>query len=328
MTLRTGSEAQIGEPVLSGVVQGRDVVRQDTQASTRRGPFGIGLVVLATTAWSSGGVFINIVVAGSSITPLGLAFWRVFCTFMILLLGIALIRPALLRVARRDLVWLAGLGALAMGTFQALWVASVLTNGLSVASVIQCNAPIIVTLLAWLFWRESLTWQKWAALTLAGVGTVLIAQPTSAGNVQITGMGLMIALGSALAYSAITLFTKKLTGDYNQWTILVYGFGFAALALLPFQFGRPLPVVVSGQAWLAFAALLLITTISGYGLYASALKHLPASVASIVAMSEVPLSAIWGYLLLHERLDAGQIIGAIVVISGMALLSLRVRTRA
>ena len=328
MTLKSGSAAQIGEPALSGAVQDRGAVRQDGQASTRRGPLGIGLVILATIAWSSGGVFMNVVVAGSSITPLSLAFWRVSCTFILLLLGIALFRPALLRVARRDLVWLAGLGALAMGSFQALWVASLLMNGLSLASAIQCNAPVIVTLLARLFWRESLTWQKWTALALACVGTVLIARPAGAGNVQITALGLLIALGSAFAYAAITLFTKKLTGGYQQWTILVYGFGFASLALLPFQFGRPLPVVDNGQALLAFAALLLITTISGYGLYASALKHLPASVASIVAMSEVPLSAVWGYMLLNERLDVAQVIGAAVVISGVVLLSVHVRARA
>ncbi len=325
MTLHTGSEAPITEPMLAGPIGARDAVTPGARGATTRGNLGIGLVLLATTAWSSGGVFMNIVVAGSSITPLGLAFWRVLCTFGLLLLAIVLFRPALLRVPRRDLIWLAGLGALAMGTFQALWVASVLTNGLSVASVIQCNAPIIVTLLARLFWRESLTWQKWAALTLAGTGTVLIARPTGAGNVHITVVGLLLALGSAFAYSAITLFTKKLTGGHAQWTILVYGFGFASLALLPFQFGRPLPVVIDGQAWLAFGALLLITTISGYGLYASALKHLPASVASIVAMSEVPLSAVWGYLFLNERLDAGQLIGALVVISGVVLLSVRAR---
>src|SRR5512133_1315586 len=194
MTWKSGSAAQIGEPALSGAVQDRDTVRQDRQASTRRGPLGIGLVMLATVAWSSGGVFMNLVVAGSSITPLGLAFWRVSCTFILLLLGIALFRPALLRVARRDLVWLAGLGALAMGSFQALWVASLLMNGLSLASAIQCNAPVIVTLLARLLWRESLTWQKWTALALACVGTVLIARPAGAGNVQITALGLLIAL--------------------------------------------------------------------------------------------------------------------------------------
>jgi drug/metabolite transporter, DME family len=286
---------------------------------------GLALVVLATVGWSTGGVFITIVIRGSGITAQGLAFWRVLCTFLILFGAITLVRPRLLRVERRDILWLAGLGALAMGIFQVLWMASILANGLSVATVIQCNAPVLVTLLAWVFWRESLTWRKWAAIALAFAGTVLIARPAAGGNIQITAVGLLIALASALAYGGITLFTKKLAGRYQQWTILVYAFGFAALALLPLQIGRPLPTAITPQAWLAFLALLLFTTIGGYALYASALRHLQASVASIVAMTEVPLAALWGYLFLSERLDVTQIVGGLVVVSGVLLLSLRAR---
>ena len=130
---------------------------------------------------------------------------------------------------------------LAVGMFQVLWILAVLTNGASVSTVIQCNAPIIVTLLAWVFWREPLTWRKWTAIGLAFAGTFLVARAADPNAVHITLVGLLISLGSAFTYAAITLFTKKLSGRYNPFVILMYSFGFAALALLPFQFGRPLP---------------------------------------------------------------------------------------
>jgi drug/metabolite transporter, DME family len=144
-------------------------------------------------------------------------------------------------------------------------------------------------------------------------------------------LGLLIALGSALTYGGITLFAKKLTGrpgahgfaraGYNPWTILVYAFGFAALALLPFQFGRPVPHPADGQAYLSFAALVLIPTIGGYTLYTLGLRRLQASVASITAMSEVPFAAFNGYVFLGERLDVWQALGAVIVMGGVALLS-------
>ena len=234
-------------------------------------------------------------------------------------------RPRLLRVDRRDLPWLFGMGALAMGTFQVLWISGVLINGLSLATVIQCNAPVLVTILAWVFWREPLTWRKWTAIAMAFAGTLLIAQPASSGAIQITATGLLISLGSALAYGSITLFAKKLSGHYDAWTTLVWAFGFAALALLPFQIGRPLPTGVSSQALAGFAAFILITTIGGYSLYYTGLKHLQASVASIAAMTEVPFAAFLGYMFLGERLDVIQIVGAVTVVSGVLLLSLRTR---
>jgi drug/metabolite transporter (DMT)-like permease len=326
MTTHPRPEAPI-EKAVAATPRPHGVPRPVPDTAAARGGIGLGLVILATLAWSTGGVFITRILQSSTVAPMSLAFWRVLCTFLILLTSIAIVRPRLLRVARRDLLWLALLGAVAMGIFQVLWITSVLANGLSMATVIQCNAPVIVTVLAWVFWREALTWRKWAAIAMAFAGTLLIARPGATGNVHITAVGLALSLGAAVAYAAITLFAKKLTGDYGQWTILVYAFGFAALALLPFQIGRPLPTAVSGEALRAFVAFLLLTTIGGYALYATALRSLQASVASIAAMSEVPFAAFWGYVLLHERLDASQIVGALIVIGGVLLLSLRPRTR-
>jgi drug/metabolite transporter (DMT)-like permease len=293
---------------------------QATATTGQRRWLGSGLVVLATLFWSTAGVFITFTVRGSGISALGLAFWRVFVAFLILVIAIGLLRPRDLRVHRRDLPWLAGMG-LAVGTFQVLWILAILTNGASVSTVIQCNAPIIVTLLAWVFWREPLTWRKWTAIALAGIGTILMSGVSSAGNIHLTPVGLLLSLGSALTYAGITLFAKKLSGDYNPFVILIYSFGFAALALLPFQFSRPLPTQVSGEAVAAFAGLVLFTTIAGYGAYTLALRHLQASVASILAMSEVLFAAFFAYVLLGERMNGWQILGAAVIIGAVVLLT-------
>jgi DME family drug/metabolite transporter len=291
---------------------------------------GFGLVILAALCWSTSGVFITFIMQGGGVGPLSLAFWRVLVTFACLFVALLAFRRDLLRVNRRDLPWLAGMGALAMGTFQVLWILSVLYNGLSIATVIQCNAPVIVTLLAWLFWREALTWRKWVAIALAAAGTILVSGLTRSSDLQLSALGLLIALSSALGYAGITLFAKKLTGlpgphgaraGYNPWTILMYGFGFAALALLPFQFGRPLPNPGSWQAYGSFAALVLIPTIAGYTLYTLGLRHLQASIASITAMAEVPFAAFNGYVFLGERLGVLQALGALIVMGGVAILS-------
>jgi DME family drug/metabolite transporter len=284
---------------------------------------GLAFVVLATACWSTSGLFISLVVRGSGLSPWGLAFWRDLGTFSALLIIIAIfLRPvARLRVRWRDLPWLAAMGAISIGLFHVMWNTAVLVNGVSVATVIQANAPIFVTLMAWLLWREPLTRRKIGAIVLAFLGTVLIARLDGLGGAQVTLFGLVIALGAALAYGGYSLFGKKLVGNYSPWTILVYVFGFGALTLLPFQIGSVLPWPVPSSVLGFFAALVLLSTISGFVLYTTGLGRLQASVAAIVATTEVPFAAIVSYIALGERLDAWQILGAVFVISGVMLLS-------
>ncbi|MCU0506937.1 MAG: DMT family transporter [Anaerolineae bacterium] len=284
---------------------------------------GAGLVVLAALCWSTAGYFVTGSLRGSGLQPLGLAFWRVLCAFLALFVVLVAFRRDLLRITRRNLLWAAGMGVLAVGVFQVLWILSIVTNGASLATVVQSNAPIIVALLARVFWREPLTWRKWVALLLAFVGTALVAQISATGNLQLTPVGLLIALGSAFAYAGITLFTKKLTDNgVNAWTILVYSFGFAALALLPLQLGQP-PLSLTGWQPLAFfAGLVLITTIAGYALYSLSLRHLQASIAAILALVEVPFAAAFAFVFLGERMNAIQIAGALAVLAGVLLIAM------
>ena len=281
-------------------------------------------VVVATLCWSTAGIFISWTLQGSNLASLGLAFWRVLaaCLCLAAILFFAPGGRELFHVPRRELPWLAALGVLAVGVFQVLWILGIITNGASLATVIQCNAPIIVTVLARIIWREPLTWRKWAAIGLAFLGTALVAQLGGSGNLQLTPRGLLISLGAAFTYALITLFTKKLTTDgVNQWTILVYSFGFAALALLPFQFSQPPVEVTAWTSVAAFAGLVLITTIAGYGAYAGALRHLQASVASILALTEVPFAAGFAYVFLGERMNGLQILGALAIVGGVVLLA-------
>jgi drug/metabolite transporter (DMT)-like permease len=284
---------------------------------------GLLLVVAATACWSTSGIFINWVVDGSGISPVGLAFWRDITTFTFLLLGLAIVRPELLRVKRADLPWIAAMGAFSIGLFHVLWNTAVLVNGVSVATVIQCNAPIFVTVMAWLLWREPLTPLKILAILIAGVGIVLIARLDNLTQSDITIYGLVIALLSAIAYGSFSLFGKKLSASYSSWTILLYVFGFASLALLPFQLiGRSAPWPVPTNTLLSFLALVLFTTISGFGLYTTGLRRLQASIASITSNTEVPFAAVLSYFILGERLDLLQVIGAILVVGGVVLVSL------
>jgi drug/metabolite transporter (DMT)-like permease len=283
---------------------------------------GILTVILATIFWSTSGIFISLILRSWDISVVSLAFFRDLATFLTLLLGTALMRPALLRVKRRDLPWLLAMGAISIGFFHVLWNTSVLLLGASVSTVIQCNAPIFVTLMAWIIFKEALTKRKIIAVTLSVIGTVLISGILGMTAIQISKLGLLASLSSAIFYGCFSLFGKKLTGQYSPWTILLYIFGFASLTLLPFQLLNPSPFPYEFPALIYFIGLILLSTISGFALYTTALSHLQASIASITATSEIVFAAILAYLILGEKLDIWQIFGALLIIGGVVLVSL------
>ncbi|MGD8603389.1 MAG: DMT family transporter [Anaerolineales bacterium] len=290
-------------------------------APSRHRLLGIVGVIAATACWSTSGIFISYIVEHSNWTAISLAFWRDLATFLVLLLVTFLTNPGRLRVPRRDLPWLAGMGVLSVACFHIFWNLSVLEIGASLSTIIQSTTPIFVSLAAWLLWREPLTRRKVMALMLAIGGMSLIAGVNVNSHLQITASGLVTALGAALAYSSLSLFGKKLSRDYSPFTTLTYAFGFAALALLPLQRGGALEWEMRAGALLAYAALVLLTTVTGFMLYINSLGRLPASVASIVSNTEVPFAAILAYIFLGERLGLLQILGAVLIILAVSLVA-------
>lgn len=285
-------------------------------------PLGYLLVILATAGWGTSGLFLTFIVRETNISALALAFWRDLTTFACLFLSLAIFKPSLLRVERRDLPWLVGLGALSIGAFHVLWNLSVWTNGVAVATVIQEAAPAFVTLMAWLLYREPVTRVKIIAILVTFIGCVLVSRVDVLGQASLTFLGVLIGLGSAVTYGTFSLFGKKLAGEYSPLTILTYGFGFGALVLFPLQFIMPGRWPMLTPAWGWFALLIFLPTIVSFAIYTLGLRWLPASVASIAAISEVVFASIYAYIFLDERLQWLQVVGAVLVVIGVVALYL------
>jgi drug/metabolite transporter (DMT)-like permease len=281
---------------------------------------GSAAVLFAAACWGTSGIFVKLLTTDGQISALALAFWRDLTTFSTLLVAIALLRPAWLRVRREDLRWLVGMGV-SLGAFHVFWNLGVFLNGAAVATVQQAAMPAIVAIAAWLIWRESLTWTKILAILMTFLGTVLVSGVGDTALVNIGVGGLLVGLGIPILYASWNLFGKRIRRTYNPVTTLTYAFGFGALVLLPFQFFTPQPWPIAPTAPLWFAGLILVSTILPFSIYTLALGWLPASVATILAMSEIFFVAVYAYLLLGERLTPSQILGAALVVGGVLVLS-------
>jgi drug/metabolite transporter (DMT)-like permease len=283
------------------------------------------LAVLAAAAmWGTSGIFVKLIVDSSNVSATALAFWRDISTFTVLLTGGLLFNRRKLVVTRSDLPWLAGMG-ISLGIFHVFWNLGVVLNGAAVTTVQQAAMPAIVAVVAWFIWQEPFTWRKILAIILTFTGTVLVSGMAELGQVELTTPGLLVGFGVPVFYAGWSLFGKKLRSGYDALVVLTYAFGFATLVLLPLQFFIPQPFPVPPITYLWFAGLIFGATLGGFVTFLFSLGRLQAGVASILAMSEIAFVAIYAYFLLDERMSLTQMVGTVLVVSGVMILFRRRR---
>lgn len=284
---------------------------------------GYLLVLAAVVCWSTSGTFIRLILQTYGLSPWTLAAWRDTFTFLMLLSATVALGPSRLRVAPRDLLSLAAMGAVSLGIFHVLWAQAVLMIPIAVATVLNYTSPIFVVLFSWLLWREKPSRTQALALLLAFVGCVLVTGAYNVRDENLNWPGILVGLSTGVTYGSFTIFGKSAVRRYDSWTVLTYAFGFAALTLLLLRPGAF--TAMSAQppaAWLAVAGLAFVSTLLSFAAYTAGLKYLSASSASITATVEPVMAAGLAYLLLGEMIGPVNIVGGILVIAAVALLAL------
>ncbi len=290
----------------------------------------ISAFILSTTA-----ILIRHLTQEYGLGAIILAFWRDLIVSFCLLLGLGILRPALLKTPRRHLGYLILYG-LILAVFNSLWTLSVALNGAAVATVLVYCSTAFTALLGWWLLKEALHWSKVLAVLITLAGCVLVAGALDPVAWRLNLFGSFVGLLSGFGWAAYSLMGRSASQrGLNPWTTLFYTFSSAAGFLLLFNLlpGGLLPGAASTpaeifwlkDAWLGWLILLLLAagpTLSGFGLYNVALTYLPSSVANLIATSEPVFTALIAFVLLGEILTWVQIIGSILILAGVVLLRL------
>ena len=291
---------------------------------------GFAICLVGVVLWSTTAIFIRYLTVNTGIPALVLAFWRDLFTAVLLALVFILARPRLLTLGRQHLGFEILYG-LTLALFNSLWTVSVVLNGAAVSTVLAYSSAAFTALLGWWLFQESLGMRKVIAVVLSLTGCVFVSGAYDPGVWQLNPLGVVTGLLSGVGFAGYGLMGKvSARREINPWTTLMYTFGFAALFLLGFNLlGSGLPGGMASTDffylgsslpdWLVLLCL-VIPTIGGYGLYTVSLVYLPVSVANLIATLEPALTAIWAYLLLGERLTSPQIVGSLLIITGVLLL--------
>ncbi len=287
-----------------------------TPARTRSPKLGYALAATAATLWALNGSLARFLL-NDHMPPARLAELRAVCTFAVLAAAIALTRPRLLRIDRRDLGRLAVGGIVGFAGVSAFYYAAIARLQIGVAVTIQYLGPIL--LLVWLkvVHRRALPGSLWSAAGLAAVGCFFVVGAYRPGGLD--AIGVAEAFGAAVTF-AIYMFAAEQAGHrYQPATTLVWGFGLATAFWLITQQPWSFPFhILSSTRNLGLAAYTVIGgTLIPFGCMIAAVRHLPASRAAVVATLEPVLGAVLAWAIQHQSLSLVQIAGGLVVIGAI-----------
>lgn len=155
----------------------------------------------------------------------------------------------------------------------------------------------------------------WLAVTVAGLFLLLNPSGASAPN----SMGLLFALGAALAWALYLIFGKRLIGKVAAGHACAMGQLCGGLVLLVPGF---LPSLVIGASHPTALMLALIVAVCSsalpYALEMRAMQHLSARDLGLLCSLEPVCATLAGVLILHETLPLSRLCG-IVLVAGASI---------
>ncbi|OFZ21013.1 MAG: hypothetical protein A2X94_06675 [Bdellovibrionales bacterium GWB1_55_8] len=272
------------------------------------------------------GVFFGVLgVSGKSVFENGVKAGELlslrFLIAAILLWPVVLILfPRHWRLRPREIALCAGLGTGGYALFSSCFFLALQGMSASLTVLLLYLYPIFVSLLAWMFLGEKIPRQKWPALPLAMIGLVLLVwDEFSVERVS----SLLLGVGSAVFYSAYILVSSRFLKGIPPLVSITYILSFAGIALSALHQRDLEHVTVQlTENWRAMLAIVFLGTVGAMTLFLAGLQKLKAWEVSILSMLEPITGIALAVLILGERLNSWQGIGAAGIMGALVFVSL------
>jgi drug/metabolite transporter (DMT)-like permease len=270
-------------------------------------------------------------IAPHHIQALGISFSRIFFT-AVLLTMLPLFNGKKERIEKKDylLLMVAGLlGVTLNQTFSIMGIAS--TNPIH-SSLLIMSTPIIVTVLAAIFLKESFGGNKIIGLLLGLTGAfILIKSRATSGEVHpptMLGDGLILA--GSVCYSTYLILIRKVSKKYSPITILRFVFLFGALFSLPFSlqsFATADWAAFSGWDWFSILYIVVLGTLAANLLMNWGVQQWGPSKTGTFVYFQPVFGTLGAVLLMGEQFSAGKAIAGLLIVAGVWITSLKLKKK-
>ena len=207
------------------------------------------------------------------------------------------------------------LSGMAMGFNWILLFQAYRFTTVSVATLSYYFAPVIVTILCPIIFRERLTRKQIICFIMSTLGLVLITGIGDLSGASSHLTGILFGLGAASLYATVIMlnkFIKNVEGIHRTFLQFLA----AIVVLIPyvaFTSGVNL-AVMDGMGWICLLVVGFIHTGVTYCLYFTSLKDIPGQKAAILSYIDPLVAVVISVTLLGESMSFVQIIGGALIL--------------
>ncbi len=274
-------------------------------------------VLLVMVCWSLNYVVVKAAVG--EVPPTAFNFLRLVIG-AVALFGFLRVSRSPILLARRDMLAMAGLGAVGFSIYQILWGTALKTTSAGDSSLIISASPAIIAVVAAVIGVDRFTWNKALGAVTALAGVLLVVTADAGFRLDAMGIGDILTLGAATCWAIYVAVGTPVFRRIRPSTSAFWGITFGALWLAPFGLNE----VASAPA--AFASVLPLVGLAFSGLLAVALSQVlvmravpslgPIRYANMQFLMP-PVTVLLGAVLLGETIRPGQVVGFAVIVLGI-----------
>lgn len=200
------------------------------------------------------------------------------------------------------------------------------------SSIIITFAPILLFLMSAIFIKEKISVRKYLGITLGFSGTLALVffGEKSSYNAPNIPLGNVLFVLNSIAYGVYLLLIKPLTAKYHSFTLMKWLFLIAIFTNLPVSINEFMEVKwlsLPFEAIWRMVFVVVCTTFLTYLLNVYALRELKASTIGIFMYLQPIIGILYAILVGVDKLNALKIGAALLIFSGVYLVSKKTSTK-
>lgn len=245
------------------------------------------------------------------------AFYRLFFGTITLIVPFTITRIKSKEKLKIKGVLIAVVAGLCLAIDMAMWATGIMLSNAAMPTLVGNLAPLWVGIGAFFFFKERQNSKFWIGLLIALTGvTFLMVQDLY----QPDGIfkGLTLGLFAGMFYAAFMLLTQIGRKFLNTISYLFISSLATSIFLGIFVLVQGIEFTgYAPKAWILFVIMGVMIQAGAWFLINFAQGYLPASLVSATLLAQPVLAAVIAFLMLGEKLTLWQIIGGIVVVTGI-----------
>ena len=280
----------------------------------KKGVNSYAFIAMAGILWSTLGLFGDMLM-NRGLSSEQVAFTRLFIGFIVLSLYSLIRRPEVLKINLKCLLYCGAIGIICQGLFNKCYFKAVEVTGVSVAAVLLYTSPLFLAVFSKIVYKEKMTRAKIISLILCCVGAIMAV---TGGVLDLEGIntyGIIMGIMAAITYALMPIISKNALKEFSSETILIYGFLFGAIFMIPSA--KPIEMIgfVTNMNVLPYMVLLgVFPAAMAYIFYAEGIaRGCELSIVGVVASVELIAASIIGWTVVGEVFTIGKVIGVAIM---------------